>query len=94
MLKAISQQMLLLLVEQRSNRSCKRSPGGRLEQHEVNLRRDRPSPERQGGDRRLAQSEGEECTPEDQWGDNCMPKQLEVGRKLELPVFSSNDAYG
>ena len=57
------------------------------------MRHDRPSLEQQGGDRCLARLEGE-CTLEYQWGDNRMPKRLEVGRKLELPVFSGDDAYG
>ena len=94
MLEAISQQMSLLFAERRSDCSCNRSLTGRSEQYEVNLRRDRPSPKRQGGDRRLARSKGGKCTPKYQWGDNRMPKRLEVGWQLELLVFSGDDAYG
>ena len=84
MLEAISQQLSLLLADQWSNPSWDGSLRARSKQATRNLRHAEPN----------LDSEGVERMAEDQWGDNHTPRRLEVGRKLELPVLSSEDAYG
>ena len=32
--------------------------------------------------------------PEAKWGDDCIGRQRDLGRKIELPLFFGEDAYG